>query len=640
MNPSAHLEQRLSKGRARAVRAVRACLVSFLVLVGACSEKDPLESNKSDPRWIVQKPERSKVAVVFVHGIFGDTVGTWTNPNKKTFFKLLEEAPEVGRQVDIFAFGFTSNMISPGSFDIQGAANRLHQTLKYHGILDYQAIVYAAHSMGGLVVIQHLLTRREHVEKVPLLVLYATPQEGSQMAALGKLALNNPALAEMLHPDKAANLRQLNDQWRALQPRPYVICGHEMLPYRGVTIVGWSSATRFCDEPSLGIANSDHISIAKPDRPTHESVLLLVNALKERVLGKHLTAKLEMPDFVQEGDKLVFTLPSTSWRHSARLVNAGGSKLSYTIALASGDQLHIWPDTPSEIRPHSTVHLGIALTRGQLKKLYRLFLTSDVTPKQEIVVRLPDVSAAQRHQGGFVNEVSQEVNRFLSDPVRRRALAERPANDRTVPREFVQAARAAVARLGPDLPESATWVLTAEYFAALNWPHLAVEALRAAEIASPATVQASSVQYLAGVVAASSGERGVFKQQAAIEIPAYSDVVSHTGQRFMNYAIAIENSSLLVANLQAVPSLKSYGLSLQGDIQRAKGNSSAALASYKASAALQSSPSIAGRASAVEAYAHSAPGDVGVRPKLEFKLDDQPTQRPGARLNDAVKESR
>src|SRR5438309_389588 len=101
----------------------------WLVLASACTKNDPSEANTTDPQWVVQKTPKSKVAVVFVHGIFGDTLGTWTGENKKTFFKYLEEAPDVGSKLDMFAFGFTSNLIRPGSFDIQEAANRLNESL-------------------------------------------------------------------------------------------------------------------------------------------------------------------------------------------------------------------------------------------------------------------------------------------------------------------------------------------------------------------------------------------------------------------------------------------------------------------------------------------------------------------------------
>ena len=52
--------------------------------------------------------------MVFVHGIFGDTVGTWTHGSGPGVFELLKTNPAIGPRVDLFAFGYTSNMLRPG----------------------------------------------------------------------------------------------------------------------------------------------------------------------------------------------------------------------------------------------------------------------------------------------------------------------------------------------------------------------------------------------------------------------------------------------------------------------------------------------------------------------------------------------
>ena len=62
---------------------------------------------------------------------------------------------------------------------IQEAANSLHGRLQLERVLDYPAVVFVAHSMGGLVVLRELLTHREDLlPRVRGLVFYATPQEG------------------------------------------------------------------------------------------------------------------------------------------------------------------------------------------------------------------------------------------------------------------------------------------------------------------------------------------------------------------------------------------------------------------------------------------------------------------------------
>jgi len=188
----------------------------WCLLVGVMSLVDKtrtsIEANNTDPKWVIQKTPSSKVAVVFVHGIFGDTLGTWTYASGKSFLQYLEEDPQVGPQLDMFAFGFRSNMVTAGSFDIQEAANKLDESLRFNQVLDYPTVVFVAHSMGGLVVLQELLTHRDLLETVPLIFLYATPQEGSQITTIAKKIARNPALEQMLPADRNAFLRQLNDQ--------------------------------------------------------------------------------------------------------------------------------------------------------------------------------------------------------------------------------------------------------------------------------------------------------------------------------------------------------------------------------------------------------------------------------------------
>jgi pimeloyl-ACP methyl ester carboxylesterase len=157
----------------------------------------PAVENRTDSEWVVQQQPRSRVALVFVHGIFGDAIGTWRHSNGSTLFQLINTVPGIAGQADMLAFGFPSFMFTSGSFDIREAANRLHLRLDFHGVLSYSTIVFVAHSMGGLVVLRELLTHAEIRERVPVVVFYATPQEGSQITLIAQHILPNSALAQM-----------------------------------------------------------------------------------------------------------------------------------------------------------------------------------------------------------------------------------------------------------------------------------------------------------------------------------------------------------------------------------------------------------------------------------------------------------
>ena len=117
-------------------------VIAALMFVAACQQDckksatsgGPAASTADpDPHWVIQQSPRAKVALVYVHGVTGDMVGTWTASNGKTFFDLVNENPATKGKADAFVFGFPSFLFTAGSFDIREAANRLHLQLKTPG---------------------------------------------------------------------------------------------------------------------------------------------------------------------------------------------------------------------------------------------------------------------------------------------------------------------------------------------------------------------------------------------------------------------------------------------------------------------------------------------------------------------------
>lgn len=576
-------------------------LSAILLLVGCGKNKDapppvtPAATeyvNAKDPQWVHQSTPPAKVAVVFIHGLTGDTLSTWTNPgNGRTFFDLLKASPKVGPQVDVFAFGFTSNIVRSGSFDVREAANKLHESLKFNGVLDYPGIVFVAHSMGGLVTLRYLVNHRELIDKVPLVALYATPQEGSQIALIGQYVLNNAATRQMVPADGNDFLKLLNDDWRSLPVRPRVVCGYEKMPIaETVTVVPWSSSTRFCDGASLPIAETNHFTIVKPDRPQHDSVVMLVNALNEHVVGKQLSAKLETPDFVQEPNRLVFTLSDPNGKSTARLMNTGRTSLKYTLGGISDPSLYLWPDDdgPRELQGGRTDRMAMALGYSATATEYRFVLTHDGTPLP-VVVLVKDPGALSAKRAELQKTAVQALNAHLDDPRNMASLQSPGKAPDEAKREAVAVVQAAVARQLPDLPPSAQWTLTADVLAASNWPQLAQSALRQAEQQSPSVARSPAGQRLAGEISAAAGVDRVF---ATVQVPKATPT---TAPRLGSDPQQLASSSELAAKLQRVPALRGFGLSLQGDVLQAQGQRDAARQVYMQAAEVQNIPSITQR---------------------------------------------
>jgi pimeloyl-ACP methyl ester carboxylesterase len=577
-------------------------LAAMALICAACqSEPKPatpagLAENSTDSTWVVRQSATSRVAIVFVHGIFGDAIGTWTHSNGSKLFDLVNTVPGIAGQADMLAFGFPSFMFRSGSFDIREAANRLHLRLDYHGVLNYPKIVFVAHSMGGLVVLRELLAHDDVRSRVPVVVFFATPQEGTNITLIAQHILPNSALAQMTPADHNDLLQTLSDDWNTIpnENRPRIRCAYEKLPTHGVMIVPWASATRFCEQAPPPIA-ADHIGIVKADGAGHDTVAVVATALREYVFNRALEPRLETPDFRIEGDQSVFDLTDPTGRQRARLVNAGGSSLRFTLAETSDPKLYLWPDdTPKLLAANSTLNMHIALGIGARAKEYRFVIRTDELPERRVVVRVPDVAALEKQQLLLLRSVSREVDTLLSDPAQIQRLRRAPADDLEGPAAVIRAARNAVVRISPELPDSASWVLTAEVLHASNWPGLAARALTEAEKVSASTSQMPAVRRLAAETASLSGIANIFSTTPTPMLAA-DDVAGLSDRNFLVAASGIESTMQLASRMQQAPSLKAFGLSLQGDAQQAAGNVEAARQSFQTAAMIRPTPSVSRR---------------------------------------------
>jgi hypothetical protein len=589
--------------RRKTSRAV--ALVLAVAAVAGCFKKDPPVTAPAvvgqpatpdpDPHWVVQQTPPAKIALVYVHGVIGDMIGTWTAPNGKKFFELVDEHQTTKGKADAFVFGFPSEVLDRGSFDIREAANRLHLRLQTQGVLEYPAIVFVAHSMGGLVVLRELLTNRELLEKVPVVVFYATPMEGALISLIGRNLSPNTAIGQMTPADGNALLQTLSDEWNSIPiaKRPHVHCAYESKPLGLAKIVTWSSATRFCEGAPPAIA-ANHLQIVKPDRPGHDSILVLVAALDKYVLNEELEAKLETPDFTTEGENAVFVLRNSFSREEADLLNVGGTPLRFTLAENSDPtSLLLWPDETKDIQPRGKEELGIALTRAATHNEYHFLIRTSIAPDKKVIVRVPDLQAVRTHQAAIANTVVANIEAALSDPRNARFLSASP-DDKDAREAIVQIAHAAIAKEASNLPASAQWVLTADLLNATNWPTLAARALRNAEKASPSATRNPGVQRLAAIVSAQSGDKELFATTATPVASPEAVTAWKVAQPFAQPATS-EVATRLASQMQKVPSLKSFGFSLEGDLQQFKGNTEAAHSAFTEAAKIRPTPSVSTR---------------------------------------------
>jgi pimeloyl-ACP methyl ester carboxylesterase len=254
---------------------------------------DARKPNVTPSQFIKPKDDASSPStpratlLLFVHGIFGDTVDTWSRSDRNhSLPSLLLARKEFETGYDAFVFGFPSTMLKLGSFQIPQAATAFATEIHFRQFLHkYSRIVIVAHSMGGLVALETLTTNPDIRARVPLVVSFATPYDGSQIATLGDRVLANPALSNMI-PREGGNsfLSSLAYRWKRSKntegPITRVICAYESVPLPGIGfVVPETSASSLCDDVADPIAE-DHIGIVKPDGDEHQSLKVLTNALR------------------------------------------------------------------------------------------------------------------------------------------------------------------------------------------------------------------------------------------------------------------------------------------------------------------------------------------------------------------------
>jgi hypothetical protein len=286
-------------------------------------------------------------------------------------------------------------------------------------------------------------------------------------------------------------------------------------------------------------------------------------------------------------------------RSAARLVNAGARPLRYTLGQLSDPNLFVWPDdTPKTLAGNTTERVLFGLGLGATATEYRLQLTSDASAPLDITVRVPNLGMVRRQQLQLAADVSRNVMTLLSDPVRAAQFKAARPDDGTVPDAVVSAARDAVVSRSPELPESASWLLTADLMDAGNWHGLAMRALRKAEAISRASAQSPGAQQLAAIVAARGGDARVFNTLPAPVPPPPPPGPIERLQPFVDPSVA-PTADVLAQTMQRVPALRAQGLSLQGDLQRSRGETEAARRTYSEIAAIRMTPSLALRLQAV-----------------------------------------
>jgi WD40 repeat protein len=225
--------------------------------------------------------------VVFVHGFRDDGENTWTNPETGANWPDLLSQDIRFASVDIVTFHYPSSLSGQVNLSVSNVAEQLGQLLKSRNYNRYERIIFVAHSMGGLVVRNMLLKKRDLAGKVPLIMFLATPSAGSFVANYAHaFGLGGRQLRALQTLENSNFLEDQDSQWRNWNDASNIhsFCAYEKLRTSGVFVVGQASAQSLCTGPTLPV-EADHSGIAKPDSAEHIVYKTFATALLETMPG-------------------------------------------------------------------------------------------------------------------------------------------------------------------------------------------------------------------------------------------------------------------------------------------------------------------------------------------------------------------
>ena len=242
-------------------------------LLNACAT--PTTSAPTPRSHYVSNKGRPAV-LVFVHGLFGDAMTTWTNSRTAAYFPGLV-ADDSAFNVDVYVHEYSSPLTGT-TFRINELAEDMRITLERDNLLKRSELIFVAHSMGGLLTRAFLLKNREIAQRVRFMYFFATPTTGSEVARLGRLLSSSPQVEQVVKTD--TSLADLQRDWLAANFQIPTYCAYEVRPTFGAgIIVDPHSAMSLCNRHADPI-EADHTDIVKPAGRSDKSYAVLLGAFQ------------------------------------------------------------------------------------------------------------------------------------------------------------------------------------------------------------------------------------------------------------------------------------------------------------------------------------------------------------------------
>lgn len=214
-------------------------------------------------------------AILLIHGFNADTSRTWG-----LFPQLLCNTPALDGW-DLVGLSYQTCLapdlrgLWTGDPDLQTLATFLHTVISHGELSRHRALVFVAHSMGGLVVQRALLDHPDLVARTSHVVLFGTPSNG--LVKAGWLRRLKHQARDM--EAGGAFIERLRQDWRQRWP--------QQPPFRFWAVAGDSDLfvpVDTCLDPfplhQQAVIPGDHLSIVRPQGPDDLALQLLVATIQ------------------------------------------------------------------------------------------------------------------------------------------------------------------------------------------------------------------------------------------------------------------------------------------------------------------------------------------------------------------------
>ena len=170
-----------------------------------------------------------RAAVIFIHGITGSKE-TWGSPAGDLYWPtMLAKEAALSNDIDIYQIDYDSKPFDgPPAVAIETEIEKFLDKL----ILEkkYSKVIFIAHSLGGIFARTYLLHVKHTyghaaLSRFRMVITLGTPNEGSSLANLGRLATDNEQI-RVLRPIDVNDFQQLvNKSIREIQSGPHQWAG-------------------------------------------------------------------------------------------------------------------------------------------------------------------------------------------------------------------------------------------------------------------------------------------------------------------------------------------------------------------------------------------------------------------------------